>query len=246
MYIMKPFFNRIGSKRDIVDKLISMVPEHKIYVEPFVGGGAVFWKMDNKNKKVIINDIDKQLIEGYMLLKNNGDNPLYIPPTIQEKQMLVDKKALNDNERLSQILLLSNNTFGSHKRDKLYKNSAHTQKIKKINEYSNKLKNVTILNEDFKKVIKKYDTKDTFFFLDPPYENSNSNRLYDDNFIDYEEFVSILSNIKGLFMLTLNDSPNIRKLFKNFNIIPIFVKQKAKKGIGIHDRQELIIMNYEF
>jgi len=240
---MKPFFCRIGSKQDIVDKLISMVPEHKIYVEPFVGGGSMFWKMDNKSK-MIINDIDKQLIEGYRLLKN-GDNKLIIPPTIEEKQQLVNRKARNDNERLTQILLLSCNTFGSQGKYKIYKNTAHIQKIKKINEYSNKLKNTTILNQDFKKVIKKYDSTDTFFFLDPPYEKS-IDTLYDNYFIDYKELVSILSNIKGFFMLTINDSPNIRNLFKKFNIVQIVVKQKSNSELGgSGDRRELIIMNYE-
>ena len=245
MYINETFFCRIGSKQDIVDKLISMVPEHKIYVEPFVGGGSMFWKMDNKSK-MIINDIDKQLIEGYRLLKKNDDNKLIIPPTIEEKQQLVNRKARDDNERLTQILLLSCNTFGSQGKYKIYKNTAHIQKIKKINEYSNKLKNTTILNQDFKKVIKKYDSKDTFFFLDPPYEKS-IDTLYDNYFIDYKELVSILSNIKGFFMLTINDSPNIRNLFKKFNIVQIVVKQKSNSELGgSGDRRELIIMNYEF
>lgn len=241
---MKPFFARVGTKRDIVNKLIEYLPEHKIYVEAFVGGGALFWNMNNNKSKKIINDIDSNLIEGYKLLKKNRNTKLIIPPTIEAKQNFVNRKALNDNERLTQILLMTNNTFGSQGKGKIYTNTAHTEKIKKINEYSEKLKNVSILNQDFKKVIKKYDSKDTFFFLDPPYEKSEG--FYNNFVIDYEELATILSNIKGLFMLTINDSPVFRKLFKKFKIVPIVVKKKtgSDHAFGGTDRRELIIMNY--
>ena len=82
-----------------------------------------------------------------------------------------------------------------------------------------------------------------FFFLDPPYEDSKT--LYKNGVIDYEEMNNLLSNIQGYFMLTINDSPNIRKIFSNFNTKTIVVKSKNKnKNIGNTDRNELIIMNY--
>jgi len=105
------------------------------------------------------------------------------------------------------------------------------------------MKNTTILKQDYKKVIHKYDSPNTFFFLDPPYENSDS--LYKDDTIDYEEMADVLNKIKGKFLLTINDSPNIRKIFKDFVIKPILVKGYGYEGIGKKDRKELFIMNYK-
>ena len=44
VYYMNPIICRIGSKRDISDIIIKMIPEHKIYVEPFFGDGTIFFK----------------------------------------------------------------------------------------------------------------------------------------------------------------------------------------------------------
>ena len=83
------------------------------------------------------------------------------------------------------------------------------------------------------------------FFLDPQYENSD--KLYYEDSIDYEEMSIILSNIDGKFMLTINDSPRIRKIFNNFKIRKIRVPPGSghtKANIGGKFRNELIITNY--
>jgi DNA adenine methylase len=241
---MRPFFCRIGTKKDLIDKIEPLIPPHKTYVEPFVGGGSVFWFVERSSKSVI-NDLDSELMEGYKILKKGGLQNLYMPPTLEGKQALVNRKAKNNGERLIQLLLMSCNTFRSEFSKKLYKNSNNTKRIKLIPSYSEALKGVTILNTDYKNVIKKYDSPSTFFFLDPPYEESKG--LYKDAIINYEEMKELLSSIKGKFMFTINDSPEIRRIFNQFNIKPIIVTAKAKgrKGtISGVDRKELIIMNY--
>ena len=90
-----------------------------------------------------------------------------------------------------------------------------------------------------------YDSHNSFFFLDPPYENSD--KLYYEDSIDYEEMSIMLSNIDGKFMLTINDSPRIRNIFNNFNIRKIQVPpggSHTKLKIGGKFRNELIITNY--
>jgi len=237
---MRPFFCRTGSKKDIIDKIEPLIPPHKTYVEPFVGGGSVFWFVERSSKSVI-NDLDSDLMEGYTILKKGGLQNLYMPPTLEGKQALVNRKAKNYGERLVQLLLMSCNTFGNTGIGKLYKNIDNEKKLSLIPSYSEALKGVTILNTDYKNVIKKYDSPSTFFFLDPPYEKSGG--LYKKSIIDYEEMKELLSTIKGKFMLTINDSPEIRRVFNQFNIKPIIVK--GTPGIiGGVDRKELIIMNY--
>ena len=241
---MKPFFCRVGTKKDLVETIQNLMPHHKTYVEPFVGGGSVFWYID-KPDKVVINDLDENLIEGYNLLKKEGLKDLQMPATLEGKRALVNRKARNKGERLLQLLLISCNTFGNIGKGKIYKNTNARTKLEQIGEYANVLQNVKILSEDYKQVIKKYDSIGTFFFLDPPYEKSKS--LYKNSNINYEEMNRLLSNIKGSFMLTINDCPKIRNVFSNFNIKSIVVKAKNKNNnVGGKDRRELIIMNYFF
>ena len=63
--------------------------------------------------------------------------------------------------------------------------------------------------------------------------------------MNYNDLRDILVNLKGYFMLTLNDSKAIRDIFKMFNIKSINVKSHGNSGIGESDRKEVIIMNYK-
>ena len=51
---MKPLFCRTGMKYPMADDIISHFPEHLIYVEPFVGGGGVYWKKKPSEGEVIM------------------------------------------------------------------------------------------------------------------------------------------------------------------------------------------------
>jgi DNA adenine methylase len=79
----------------------------------------------------------------------------------------------------------------------------------------NRLKGVTILNQDYKKVLKKYDGENVLFYLDPPYYKTD-NKSYSNKNIDFEELLDTLKDLKGYFVLSINDDPYIRKLFKDF------------------------------
>jgi DNA adenine methylase len=60
----------VGGKKNLSKKLISLMPEHYCYVEPFAGGLWVLFGK-NKSKVEVINDVDKNLITFYSVLKNN-------------------------------------------------------------------------------------------------------------------------------------------------------------------------------
>jgi DNA adenine methylase len=105
------------------------------------------------------------------------------------------------------------------------------------------LKNVPILNQSFETVIKKYDDKTTFFYLDPPYENPKQSDYKD--YVTPEQVYDVLKNIKGRFLLSYNDSSNIRNIFKEFNIKGITtVYAGYTKGQKRRTVNELIITNY--
>ena len=88
---MKPFYCRIGTKSKIADALIQMFPVHETYVEPFFGGGAIFWRKDPSRVEVL-NDLDSALIEDYNLLR-------HAPPFSSKYPILTSMTAM---ERLLQ------------------------------------------------------------------------------------------------------------------------------------------------
>lgn len=242
---MKPFFCRIGSKTLIAKKLLKYFPEHKIYIEPFVGSGALLFAKEPSEIEVI-NDLDKSMINKFKMLKDADINieNYNLRTTLKSMNDLVNSNPSSKTDKLLKELYLSCNTFGSKGCGKIYKDYSGLNKIEKIKEYKERLKNVKIYNQNYIKMIKKYDSNNTFFFIDPPYEDSEN--LYEFGEFDFEELRDIMSNIKGLFMITLNDSKYIRNLFKDFIIKSIIVKSHGtQNAIGGTDRKEVIIMNYK-
>jgi DNA adenine methylase len=240
---MRPPFCRVGSKKPISQKIRNMIPPHKIYVEPFVGSGAIYWDK-NPSDKEVLNDLDKQLMNNYKLLKRTKSGNFRTDlDSVDKIQKYVNKVYKTDADRLLKAVAVSCGTFvtGSGKGG-IYRKSNPYNKLKNINEYQERMKNTTLLSQDYKTVIKNYDGPDTFFFLDPPYEKSTV--LYKHGGFDFKRLKDTLTGIKGKFLLTLNDSSYIRDLFSNFKIMGITVKGRGNKGVGMGSRKELIIKNY--
>ena len=128
----------------------------------------------------------------------------------------------------------------------IYSNKNKKHKLIKLDflPYKEKWKNVIILNEDYRDVINKFNYKDAFFYLDPPYEitidNSNYYNYHDVYPIDV---LKTCKRIKGRFLLSYNDSANIRKLFKDFYIHTINITYNTNENINII-KKELLISNY--
>lgn len=241
-------FCRIGSKKKIAAKLISMFPKnYKIYVEPFLGSGAVYFKK-NKDEIEVLNDLDNKLIKSFKLLwkLRNKDFSEYNTTDMKKLNEFFNRDIKKNEKDFLVHQILKCNIFALTDK-KIYKDSNPYNKLQNIKEYANRIKGTIIHNEDYINIIKKYDSKYTFFFLDPPYENSKG--LYDDFIINYEVMFNLLSNIKGKFLLTINYSNYIKKLFeknKKFKLKKILIKGTGSTfiAIGSKNRWELIITNY--
>ena len=109
------------------------------------------------------------------------------------------------------------------------------------------MRNTTITNTDWSATFK-HDGANTFFYLDPPYEKSDN--LYHHDSIDYEKFVQRLHGLKGKFLLSMNDSKEVRQLFKGFKMTKVNVLGGGQQDpsdiarIGRGSRAELFISNY--
>jgi DNA adenine methylase len=106
--------------------------------------------------------------------------------------------------------------------------------------YRERLKDTIILNTSYENVIKEYDSPTTFFYLDPPYENSKKTTSSRYESIDYTQLRDTLKSIQGKFLLSINDSPFIRELFKDFTIEEVETRYCLKQRRVV----ELLIKNY--
>ncbi len=108
-----------------------------------------------------------------------------------------------------------------------------------------RLDGVYVENLDFEDCIKRYDRSHTLFYCDPPYLDTADYKSQF-GYCDHERLASILKSIKGKFLLSINDRPKIRLLYKNFHIITVTKKYTISrdKDSAARDRSELVIANY--
>ena len=227
----------------MVKRVLKLIPEHETYVEPFVGGGAIYFAKEPSNYEVI-NDLDTNLIFGYKTLATiqTRNFPTNLN-TVSKIQKFYDNASNTKANKLVKIIVRSCNSFGSIPSDKFVIASNPYSKLKKIDQYQERMAHTKILNQSYEKVIKKYDSPTTFFYLDPPYESSEG--LYDEFAIDYETMRNLLDKVKGYWLLSINDSPTIRKIFAGYKMRGFTLKPVGSKGVSTKPRKELFVSNYK-
>jgi DNA adenine methylase len=242
---MRPFFCRQGSKRKYSEALVSLFPPHKTYVEPFLGGGAVFWEKEPSEKEVI-NDLDAKLVADYRRIAKAPLTGYKVLTTkAAQNAFLKQKKGVAD--KVLESLIRRCNGFGGTYIDgsEVVNTTTHEDKLKNIAEYKKRLNHATLTNEGYDAVLRKYDGDDTFFFLDPPYEKSvGLDYAEGSDKFPFAKFAEDVKKLNGKFILTINDSQGIRKLFAGLHLYPYVVKGHHAKGVGADDRKELLITNY--
>jgi len=102
-----------------------------------------------------------------------------------------------------------------------------------------RLQRVQIESLPYEEILKRYDRPTTLFYLDPPYWGR---ALYRYNFKnhDFEALEERLRNLRGKFVLSLNDVPEVRKLFHRFHIEDIQLAYTAQRRSGNRYREVLI------
>ena len=115
-----------------------------------------------------------------------------------------------------------------------------------ITELQDRMANVIVENQDFETLIKHYDRPDAFFYADPPYFSTED--MYDVGFgwDDHVRLRDTLKSIKGKFLLSYNDCPEIRELYEGFSLFDFSrTHSMAQRYEAGKEFKELLIGNYD-
>lgn len=248
-----------SKSRSIVN---ARIPAHDRYVEPFFGGGSIFWGKPPAPKGDVISDTDKALMGFYRRLNcrqlrrcvgdmvRRGSNPekLRIPWKRRAKALEAGSSDTCD--------VWIGKTYGygcKTGRTSFSPSSASTHKgaakADRCDEYKNRLKRTTILDGDYQGVMRRYDGAGTFFYLDPPWlgidgDQSQNGQYYKSDKTSPESVCAFLRRIKGKFLLHYDDNSRIRKACSGFRIervpwLSTMYKSGAKK------KHALLISNFK-
>lgn len=255
---VKPVAPYIGGKSKLAKTIISQIDAipHNAYCEAFVGMGGIFFRRNIRPKIEVINDYNGEVANLFRIL-----NQHYVPfldmlkwqlSSRREYNRLIDTRpeTLTDLQRAARFLYLQRLAFGGRIDGKNFgvslNNSAHfnLQKLVPLLEDAHdRLSSVVIENVDYKEFIKRYDRVGTLFYLDPPYygnENNYGKGLFSRN--EFALMAELLKQIKGKFILSLNDRVEVREFFKNFHIHEVSTRYCIRKG-DTTNANELLISN---
>ena len=146
---------RIGGKKGkLKDMIIKKMPvDFDLYVEPFVGSGGIYFGADLKNKKSILNDSDKDVMDLYKIMKSGFTMKQYnIPQEVEVQTRFAHATHTNPTDKLLSIIMLGCSSFGGIGRknnNKMYKPMSSNNIKRKLNHaMDNKeyLKNTRLLN----------------------------------------------------------------------------------------------------
>lgn len=251
--MLKPPICRMGGKSKLRKTIIEMIPEHTCYVELFFGAGWVYFGKE-PSKVEVINDIDKELINLFKMIKYHAPEVErllqyeFSGRDIFEEYKNYTVEYLTEIHRAIRFLYLITQSFagigGTYGYGTNTKPSPQIFYKDVLVELKNRLRNTYVENLDFSKIIDKYDRDYSFFFCDPPYYNTAG---YGNTFGKEEHLIlrDKLKNLKGKFLLTINDDPEVREWYKDFNIKEVQVNYSVSKQQEARKKYaELIITNY--
>jgi len=154
-----------------------------------------------------------------------------------------------DIQRAARHLYLLRNCFASLVRNPVYHRnviqppSFNLESLPELIEKAHKrLERVQLECAPYEEILRRFDRPTTLFYLDPPYWGR---KLYRHNFseADFEKLAERLVNVRGKFILSLNDVPEVRALFASFHIEQVELHYTSQKAAG-RRYKEVVITNF--
>lgn len=259
---MKTPLSYYGGKQKLCSVILSLIPSHQLYCEPFVGGGAIFFGKQPSAVEVL-NDTNSELINFYRVVQNHyAEVERMIRGTLHSRRLHSDASTVYNNPHLFDeikhawaVWVLTSQTFssiidGTWGYDK--KDNTTTQKISNKREQfteqlTARLQNVQLECADALYIIQSRDTTHSFFYCDPPYFNSNCGHYNGYSSDNFEGLLRRLSGIQGRFLLSSYPSDLLLKYAKGNGWWMRSVEQSisVNKGYSGKKKVEVMTANYE-
>ena len=251
-----------GGKQKLIPFILPRIPEHNLYGEPFCGGAAIFFAKERSEIEVL-NDTNRELINFYRVVQNDFvalEKEIRI--TLHSRDLHRKAWVINQNpdmfsevKRAWAIWVLSSQSFcanldgpwGFDKSENHSPRSIQNKKERFTEELAIRLQNVQLEATDALYVIRSRDTKDSFFYCDPPYYNSDCGHYDGYTLQDFENLLETLASIKGKFLLSSYPSPVLLQYAKKHKWHLWSLEQKvsvnAKSGY-LKRKVEVLTANY--
>lgn len=247
-----------GGKTALKKTLLSLLPEHRIYAEVFAGSAKLLFAKE-PSRFEILNDVNGDLINFFRVAKHRPAElaermELECVHAGRFRELKAREESRTEIDRALRFAYLVWYSFGA-KGEHFASCSAKSPKAKRpldtvremLNQTAARLAHVLVEQRDFAQILQRYDSPETFFYLDPPYVEYQPNGRYEPLTKERRtEKFAALAAITGKFLMSLDDCAEIRSLVKQhgFRSRKVGVRYTLA-GNGPRDESpELLISNY--
>lgn len=261
---MKPPISYYGGKQTLASRIISLIPEHSLYCEPFAGGAAVFFAKEKQPHQVeVLNDTNQELVNFYRVIQNDFTGlEKEVRISLHSRRLFTDAKVIYHNphmfselKRAWAIWVMANEGFGSMLDGSWGYDKKKNCTGKKIagkrdsftEEFAYRLQDVQLECTDALRIINSRDAETSFFYVDPPYYNSDCGHYDGYSLNDFELLLQTLLNIQGKFILSSYPSDILDKYALAGNWKQIRFEGMAvsvNKGSSKKKKTEVLTMNF--
>lgn len=228
----RPIAAYIGGKLRLAPAIVQRIGEirHRAYAEPFIGMGGIFLRRTSRPPVEIINDVSGEVVNLFRVVQRHAgalEESFRFNLTSRNtfaRLQATDPSTLTDIERAARFLYLQRAAFGGKVAGRNFGvsplESAAVDRRKLaplIASLAERLAGVVIENLPYGDFLDRYDRPGVLFYLDPPYYGSEDD--YGAGVFPRAEFARLaaqLGALKGAFLLSINDTPEIRRLFAAF------------------------------
>jgi DNA adenine methylase len=255
----QPVAPYIGGKKVLARRLIERINAvpHETYAEVFVGMGGVFLRRDRRPKGEVINDWSEDVATFFRVLQHHYQAFLDMlrwqvsSRAGFERLMATDPATLTDLQRSARFLYLQKLAFGGKVRARHFGVSTArpagfdvTKLGPQLEALHERLAGVVIERLPWAEFLRRYDRPATLFYLDPPYygcEDDYGRAMFARE--DFAALAQVLGQLRGRFILSLNDRPEVREIFGAFQIEEVKVRYTVGGMASSQPAGELIISN---
>lgn len=253
-----PIIPWMGGKRRLADRLIPLFPPHECYVEVFCGGGALYFLRPMPAAVEVLNDINGELVNLYRVVQNHLEEFVrQFKWSLSSRQVfkwaqMARPETLTDIQRAARFFYLQHHAFAGKVSGQNFgtATTAPAVNLLRIEEnlsaaHLRLASGTTVENLPWDECLKRYDRPHTFFYMDPPYWETEGYGVPFE-WEQYERLAEAMRTCNGKAMLSINDHPDIRRCFAGFVTHELDIKYSvANKQGAPKESGELIITNYE-
>ncbi len=258
---MKTPISYYGGKQTLSPIILELIPEHRIYCEPFLGGAAVFFAK-KPSKVEVINDTNSELINFYEVVKNDFLSlerevaiTLHSRAKHRQAQVIYNNPDMFDRiKRAWAVWMLANISYGC-KLDAVFGYDRTGGASKKLankrkgftEDYAIRLQNTQIECCDALRIIRSRDTVESFFYIDPPYVGADQGHYDGYTQEDFDNLLTLLEGIKGKFLLSSFRNPSLKECIKRNNWHSIEIEMSCSmtnRAKTPRNKVEVLTANY--